>query len=64
MQDTLTQSDVQIIIQALKYRIDNLYRVSEAYRRRNDFRGQWGCIQERRKVQDTLDTVIVNFQQS
>ncbi len=53
----MTQDDIKIIATALQYRIDNLTRCAESYRRHNCSAAQWDCIRERRKVQAVLDTI-------
>lgn len=55
---TISPDDLRIVATALNYRIGNLTRVSESCRRHNDSRAQREFLQERRKVQDTLDRIL------
>ena len=56
---TISPADLKIVATALNYRIENLTRLSEYCRRHNDSRAQWGYLQNRRKVQAVLDSILV-----
>lgn len=54
----MTNEERQTIITTLQFRIDHLYKVSESYRRHYDYKAQWNTLQERRKVQNALDSFL------
>lgn len=57
----MTQDEIKIIATALQYRIDNLTRCAESYRRHNCSAAQWDCIRERNKVQTVLDRLLAQY---
>lgn len=57
----MTQEDIRIIATALQYRIDNLTRCAESYRRHNCSAAQWDCIRERNKVRAALDRFLAQY---
>ena len=55
---SITPEQEQIIIDALRDRIGNLYDMSEQYKGTNFTECQKDCLDEKKKVQELLDTFI------
>jgi hypothetical protein len=56
MEIKLTPEQIQILIDSMRDRIGKLYNMSKAYRVGGNKEAQMDCLEERRRVQELLET--------